>query len=186
MNICVFCSAQDVPAKYQDAAREFATLIGKNGHTLVWGGSNVGTMKVIADAAQTAGGKIIGIDVEFLRHKARPNVDEMIFTADLGERKKLLLERSDAIVALPGGIGTLDETTEVLALRRHGKHCKPTVFLNTDGFYDGMKIQLERMENEGFLGNINNDVVPGLEGVVHFANTPPEVIDYLSSQYFVI
>ncbi|HEY4517041.1 MAG TPA: TIGR00730 family Rossman fold protein [Candidatus Paceibacterota bacterium] len=179
MNICVFCSAQDVPQKYQDAAREFATLIGKNGHTLVWGGSNVGTMKAIADAAQEAGGKIIGIDVEFLRHKARPNADEMIFTTDLSERKALLLDRSDVIVVLSGGIGTLDEATDVIALRRHGKHNKPVVFLNTEGFYEGMKTQLERMDKEGFLGNRDGDVVAGLAGLVYFADTPKEAMRYI-------
>jgi len=179
MNICVFCSAQDVPQKYQDAAREFAALIGKRGHTLVWGGSNVGTMKVVADAAQAAGGKIVGIDVEFLRHKARPNADEMVFTPTLAERKNLLLERSDVVVALPGGIGTLDEATEIIALRRHDKHKKPSVFLNIDGFYDGLKQQLERMDREGFLANIDKDVVEGLEGVVHFADTPQDAMRYI-------
>ena len=181
MNICVFCSAQDVPEKYQNAAREFAALIAKSGHTLVWGGSNVGTMKIIADAAQADGGKIIGIDVEFLRHKARQNADEMIFTADLGERKNMMLERSDAIVALPGGIGTLDEATEIIALRRHDKHQKPTIFLNTDGFYDGMKTQFKRMNDEGFLASIDNDVVPGLDSVAYFAETPVDAMRYIEA-----
>jgi predicted Rossmann-fold nucleotide-binding protein len=86
---------------------------------------------------------------------------------------------SDAIVALPGGLGTLDETAEILALRRHNAHQKPVVFLNFDGFYRGMKIQFATMDREGFLGNLDNDVVPGLEGVAHFADTPWAAMEYI-------
>ncbi len=174
MNICVFCSAQDVPEKYQDAAREFATLIAQNGHTLVWGGSNTGTMKIIADAAQAAGGKIVGISMELLKEKARSNADEMIIVPTLGERKALLLKRSDAIVALPGGLGTLDEITEVLELKKQNLHKKPITFLNTDEFYDGFKTQLERMNTEGFLPR-------PLSELLFFAQTPKEAMDYLNA-----
>src|SRR5262249_25805986 len=107
MNVLVFCSAQDVPEKYKKDARELAMLIAKNGHTLIWGGSDVGNMKIIADAAQEAGGKIIGVCTELFSGKARKNADEMIITKNLAERKKVMLERCDAIVVLAGGIGTL-------------------------------------------------------------------------------
>ena len=180
MNICVFCSAQKVPEKYNDAAREFAALIGKHGHALVWGGSEAGTMKVVADAAQEAGAKLLGVSVEFLKEKARKNADEMRFAADLRQRKAWMSERADAIVALPGGLGTLDETAEILALRRHNAHQKPVVFLNTDEFYAGMKLQLQTMEREGFLGNVDGDVVEGLDSVAHFADTPEEVMEYIA------
>lgn len=179
MNICVFCSAQDVPEKYPRAARELATLIAQNGHTLVWGGSNQGTMKVIADAAQAAGGKIVGISMELLKEKARKNADEMIIAPTLAERKAKLLERADGIVVLPGGLGTLDEITEVLELKKQKLHNKPTAFLNTDGFYGGFKMQLERMDTEGFLPQ-------RLAEYVSFEDTPQEAIDYLSSRYLVI
>lgn len=177
MNILIFCSAQDVPEKYTKAAAEFATLLARKGHTLVWGGSDRGTMKVIADSAQKAGGKIVGISMEFFRHKARKNADEMIITKDLGERKRLMLQRSDAIVALAGGIGTLDETTEILALKRHGDHNKPIVFLDTEDFYQGMKMQLEKMEKDGFLRNMDNDVTAGL--LAYFASTPEDAMRYI-------
>ena len=139
MNICVFCSASDVDKKYTDDARTFATLLANAGHTLVWGGTNKGTMKVIADAAQDAGGRVVGATFELLKANVRPNADEMYVLPTLGERKAKLLELSDAIVVLPGGIGTLDEVTEVLELKKHSLHNKAIVFLNTDGFYNGFK-----------------------------------------------
>lgn len=177
MNILVFCSAQDVPEPYTKAAAEFATLLARGGQTLVWGGSDRGTMKVIADSAQNAGGKIIGVSMEFFKQKARENADEMIIAKDLGERKQLMLEHADAIVALAGGIGTLDEITEMLARKRHGDHDKPIVFLNTDDFYSGMKMQLDRMKEDGFLGNLGNDVVAGQ--LAYFARTPKEAMRYI-------
>ncbi|MDO8561921.1 MAG: TIGR00730 family Rossman fold protein [bacterium] len=179
MNILIFCSAQDVPEKYTKVAAEFSALLARKGHVLVWGGSDRGTMKVIADAAQDAGGKIIGISMEFFKHKVRENADEIIIAPDLSERKKLMLKRSDAIVALAGGIGTLDETTEMLALKRHGDHDKPIVFLNTDDFYQGMKRQLEKMEEDGFLKNIDSDVVGG--PLAYFADTTEEAMSHLES-----
>jgi uncharacterized protein (TIGR00730 family) len=172
MNICVFCSAQDVAEKYQNAAREFATLIGKNNHTLVWGGSDMGTMKIIADAVEAAGGKLFGISLDAYKHNARPNVENMLKVMTLGERKTLLLEKSDAIVVLPGGLGTLDEVTEVLELKKQGAHDKPIVFLNTDGFYDGFKMQFERMDAEGFLPR-------ALHEFLLFVDTPEAAMRYI-------
>jgi uncharacterized protein (TIGR00730 family) len=151
MNICVFLSAADLDARYTGPAREFAELIGKGGHTLVWGGSDVGLMKVMADGVQENGGRLVGISVEFLAAKARRDADEMVIAADLAERKAQLLARSDAIVVMVGGTGTLDEATEILELKKHGMHAKPVVLLNTAGFYDGLKQQFARMEAEGFL-----------------------------------
>lgn len=75
----------------------------------------------------------------------------MVIARDLAERKALLLEKSDAVVIMVGGTGTLDEATEILELKKHGKHTKPVVLLNTAGFYDGLRQQFQRMEDEGFL-----------------------------------
>jgi uncharacterized protein (TIGR00730 family) len=151
MNICVFLSAADLDERYTGPAREFAGLIGKGGHTLVWGGSDVGLMKVVADEVQQHGGRLVGVSVGFFRDVARKDADEMVITQDLAERKAVLLARSDAIVVLPGGLGTLDEATDILELRKHGLHAKPVVLLNADGFYDGLILQLRRMEDERFL-----------------------------------
>lgn len=151
MNICVFLSAADLDDRYTRPAREFAELLGRAGHTLVWGGSESGLMKVVADGVQETGGRLVGVSVEFLAHVARADADEMVIAKDLGERKALLLARSEAVVIMVGGLGTLDEATEILELKKHGKHTKPVVLLNTAGFYDGLKEQLNRMEREGFL-----------------------------------
>ncbi|MDX1887655.1 TIGR00730 family Rossman fold protein [Mycolicibacterium sp. 120270] len=151
MRICVFLSAADLDERYTRPAREFGELIGAGGHTLVWGGSDTGLMKVVADGVQAAGGRLEGISVQFLRRHARNGADEMLVAQDLAERKALLLDRADAIVVMAGGLGTLDEATEILEQRKHGLHNKPVVLLNTEGFYDGLTMQLQRMENEGFL-----------------------------------
>jgi len=174
MNITVFCSMNDVGEVYTEAARKFATLIAKGGHTLIWGGSNYGTMKVIADAAQEAGGRIVGISVEPIKAKARPNADEMIIAKDWPERRATLLARADAVAVLPGGLGTLDEVTEVLEYKKQKMHDKPVVFLNIDGFYDGLKTQLERMHDEGFL-------LDELSAYMFFAQTPEAAMEYLAS-----
>ncbi|OIJ95226.1 TIGR00730 family Rossman fold protein [Streptomyces colonosanans] len=172
MNICVFLSAADLDDRYTRPARDFAELLGKGGHTLVWGGSDVGLMKVVADGVQEAGGRLLGVSVEFLAAKAREGADEMVITKDLAERKRLLLEKADAIVIMVGGTGTLDEATEILELKKHGHTDKPVVLLNTVGFYDGLKEQFRRMEDEGFLPRPLSDLV-------FFAEEPTVALAYL-------
>ncbi|HEY3478967.1 MAG TPA: TIGR00730 family Rossman fold protein [Streptomyces sp.] len=151
MNICVFLSAADLDERYTVPAREFARLIGSGGHTLVWGGSESGLMKVVADGVRESGGRLVGVSVEFLHELARKDADEMIIATDLAHRKAELLVRSDAVVIMVGGTGTLDEATEILELKKHGMHSKPVVLLNSAGFYDGLKQQFRRMDAEGFL-----------------------------------
>jgi uncharacterized protein (TIGR00730 family) len=151
MFICVFLSAADLDERYTAPARELAELIGKAGHTLVWGGSDTGLMKVVADGVRETGGRLVGVSVSFLRGWARKDADEMVIAKDLAERKALLLAKSDAVVVMAGGLGTLDEATEILELKKHGLHDKPVVLLNTAGFYDGLALQLRRMEADGFL-----------------------------------
>ncbi|HEY3686527.1 MAG TPA: TIGR00730 family Rossman fold protein [Streptosporangiaceae bacterium] len=175
MNICVFCSAADLDERYTSPAREFAELIGKGGHTLVWGGSDTGLMRVMADGVQAAGGRLVGVSVGFLAHKARHGADEMVIAGDLAERKAELLARADGIVVMVGGTGTLDEATEILELKKHGMHTKPVVLLNADGFYDGLKEQMRRMDAEGFLP------IP-LTELVLFAEEGAGAIAYLEEQ----
>ncbi|MFJ4833294.1 TIGR00730 family Rossman fold protein [Streptomyces sp. NPDC088747] len=172
MNICVFLSAADLDDRYTGPAREFAELLGRGGHTLVWGGSDVGLMKVVADGVQEAGGRLVGVSVEFLASRTRPNADEMVVARDLAERKALLLEKADAVVIMVGGTGTLDEATEILELKKHGKTEMPVVLLNTAGFYDGLKEQFRRMDVEGFLPRPLTDLV-------FFAEEPVGALAYL-------
>ncbi|MET9257815.1 TIGR00730 family Rossman fold protein [Streptomyces sp. NPDC048182] len=172
MNICVFLSAADLDDRYTRPARQFAELLGKGGHTLVWGGSDVGLMKVVADGVQESGGRLMGVSVKFLAATARDGVDEMVVAEDLAERKRLLLERADAVVIMVGGTGTLDEATEILELKKHGHTDKPVVLLNTAGFYDGLKEQFRRMEDEGFLPR-------PLTELVFFAEEPVGALAHL-------
>ncbi|MDH6219431.1 TIGR00730 family Rossman fold protein [Streptomyces pseudovenezuelae] len=172
MRICVFLSAADLDDRYTRPAREFAKLLGKGGHTLVWGGSDTGLMKVVADGVKEAGGRLVGVSVHFLAAMVHPGADEMVIAKDLAERKRLLLEKADAVVIMVGGTGTLDEATEILELKKHGHTDKPVVLLNTAGFYDGLKEQFRRMEAEGFLP------LP-LTDLVFFAEEPVGALAYL-------
>lgn len=175
MNIGVFLSAADLGEQYTEPAREFGKLMGAGGHSLVWGGSDVGLMKVLADSVQEAGGRLVGVSVAFLQGRVRPQADEMVVTADLAHRKAELLRRSDAIVVMVGGMGTLDEATEILELKKHGLHSKPVVLLNSAGFYDGLELQLRRMDAEGFLP------LP-LSRLVYFAQDGAAALAYIQEQ----
>ena len=181
MNILVFCSAQEVPEKYVVAATELGTLIGEHGHALVWGGTDRGLMHVVSAAAKKSGARLIGITTAALKHKLSAAVDESYVAADLSDRKKHMLERGDALVVLPGGIGTLDEATEMMALRRNGVHAKPIVFLNTDDFYEGVRSQMQRMNDEGFLGDMDHDLTAGT-GIAFFADSPKQAIEYINTR----
>lgn len=174
MRISVFCSAKDLDSGYAAMAREFGERLGRNGHTLVWGGSDTGTMKVVADAVRTGGGKLVGVSVEVLRSDARADSDEMVFMATLAERKQEMLRRADAVAVLPGGTGTLDEATEAIELKKLGEHTKPIGFLNTKGFYEGVRTQLAHMEAEGF-------VTGSVTELVAFVDTPDGLLDYLET-----
>jgi uncharacterized protein (TIGR00730 family) len=175
MNVCVFCAASGLPPKYTEPARKFATLLAQNGHNLVWGGSVSGLMGDIADSVQAAGGKIMGVSMEQLKATARPGADSMIIAKDLAERKALMLQHSDAIVALVGGTGTLDELTDVFELRRHGVHNKPIIVLNTANFYDGIKQQFKHMQLEQFLNRMRP-----LDELIAFVDEPEAVIALLN------
>ncbi len=172
MNITVYCSANELDERYTAPAREFARLLGEHGHTLVWGGSHAGLMGQIADEAKAAGARLVGISVELLAHKAYQGADELVTAVDLAARKAELLARADAVVVLVGGLGTLDEVTEAVELKKHKQHAKPVVFLDTDGFYDGLRTQLRRMEQDGFLP-------AELDSLVRFAADGAEVLSYL-------
>ena len=172
MNVTVFCSAFDLDERYTKPARAFARLLGEHGHTLVWGGSHAGLMGIVADEAKAAGGRLVGVSVELLAHKTYQGADELVMTRDLAERKAVLLARADAIVVLVGGLGTLDEVTEVVELKKHGLHIKPIVLLDTECFYEGVRIQFARMEAEGFLPK-------PLDELVRFTADPAEVLALL-------
>lgn len=173
-NIAVFCSANELEERYTKPAIKFAQLMAANGYHLVWGAANIGLMKTVSSIAKANGSKLIGVSIPIFKDNVNKNADEIIIAKTLGERKALMLERSDAIVGLVGGIGTLDEITEIIELRKQNHHNKPVVILNTDNFYEGIILQLHRMKADGFIDNC-------LEELIYFANEPEEVVDYINN-----
>jgi uncharacterized protein (TIGR00730 family) len=133
-------------------------------------------MNLLASTIQQNGGKIIGVAMEMLRDRLYEGADELIVEKTLMERKATLLKRSDAFVGMAGGLGTLDEVTEILELKKHRVHEKPVVLLNSAGFFDGLKMQLERMDAEGFLPRT-------LSELVYFADTPQGAITHLEQDF---
>jgi uncharacterized protein (TIGR00730 family) len=152
--VCVFCaSSHKVDQKYFDIAERLAKTLVKSNITTVYGGGAVGLMGKLADVAMQENGNVIGIIPKFMvevewSHK---NITELIEVNDMHERKKKLIENVDAIIILPGGSGTLEETMEVITLKRLGKFTKPIIFINTDGFYDSLFQLFDKMIEERFM-----------------------------------
>ena len=141
MNICVYLSSSDaVEAHYVDLALELGQAIGERGHTLVFGGNNTGLMGRLADAVKDAGGSVIGVVPQKLHDLGRSYLrcDKLIISKDLRDRKAIMDEYAEAFVALPGGLGTLEEIIEVLNLKYLRYHQKPVIFLNHRGFYEAL------------------------------------------------
>ena len=137
---------------YVGAAEELGTLLGMRRHTLIYGGTHVGLMAALADAARRAGGKVTGVVPRLMVEHgiADRDCDELIVTPDLRGRKTVMEQRADAFMALPGGFGTLEEVFEILALRLLKYHDKPVVLINTAGFYDPLLAFLEQLYRLGF------------------------------------
>ncbi|WP_432797948.1 TIGR00730 family Rossman fold protein [Poriferisphaera sp. WC338] len=159
--ICVFCSASDRVADiYKDAARELGRLIGEGGHTLVWGGGKVGLMGEVARSAQSAGADLYGVipesmqDIEIAYHDA----DELVVTQTMRERKGLMDAKSDAFIVLPGGIGTLEELSEIMVLRYLKYHDRPIVLVNVQGFYDPFVTLMQHYIGEEFAKPTHMDL----------------------------
>lgn len=185
MNIAVFCSSNELDEKYTNPAKKLAKRLAEDGHTMLYGGSEYGLMRIMADGMQERGAKIVSITIPAYSKYARKNADELVITKTLGERKATILERSDVIVMMVGGLGTLDEATEILELKKQDHHNKPVIILNTDGFYDGLKTQLERMHREGFLkmGEQVGVKAKTLEQFVQFVETADEVMKVIGEAY---
>ena len=144
MNIVVYCSSQaGLDEKYQQLARDLGTWIGQHGHTLLYGGSNAGLMHVTAAAVHEAGGHIVGVIPEMFRHRIDPVCDDVVYTANLGDRKQYMIEHGDVFIIMPGGIGTLDEWMSTLAVLTIGNDdLRPVIVANIDGLYDATIQQL--------------------------------------------
>jgi uncharacterized protein (TIGR00730 family) len=158
-SVCVYCgSGNGANPAYAEAARAFGKALGSNRMRLVYGGGSLGLMGEVARATLNAGGNVTGIIPNFLSSKERMlrDVDELIITENMHQRKMLMYERSDAFVALPGGIGTLEELVEQLTWSQLGRHTKPIVVANIDQFWSPFLNLLLHMKGDSFIR-------PGLE-----------------------
>ena len=138
--------------EFAKAAKDLGTWIGQNGHTLVYGGSKTGLMGILGSAALDTGAPVIGVEPQMFvdQHVEMENLTELIVTPDIALRRKVMFERGDIFVALPGGAGTLEEISEVICsvhLHTLNAYC---IFLNLNGYYDGIRDFFCRMEEEGF------------------------------------
>lgn len=152
MNISVFCGAT-LPRnpEYIHAARHLGQFLAQGGHTLLYGGSNLGLMGTVSGAVLEGGGRVVGVIPSFFTEEiilSQP-VTELVRVATIAERKEYLIAHSDAFIALPGGIGTIDETFEVLVANQLGLCSKPMGLLNTLGFFNPQYDMLRRMEADG-------------------------------------
>jgi hypothetical protein len=153
-NICVYCGSNiGKNAAHAAAARALGRAMAKAGIGLVYGGGGLGLMGELARTVMAAGGRVTGIIPAFLSEKEHMlrDVDELIVVDDMHQRKKLMFDKSDAFVALPGGIGTLEELVEQLTWAQLGRHKKPVVLADIDGFWAPFLELLEHMHEQGFI-----------------------------------
>ena len=154
MNICIFCSANsNIPTEYFERTSELGTWMGANGHTLVFGGCNLGLMECVAKAVHDANGMTVGVVPTIVEKggKVSDYVDVKILCDNLSDRKDLMIERSDVIIAMPGGVGTLDEIFTVLAAASIGYHNKRVILYNIGGFWDSLIAMLDDLKTRGVL-----------------------------------
>jgi uncharacterized protein (TIGR00730 family) len=152
--ICVYCgSSPGVDPAFATAARAFGKILAENGVRLIYGGGSIGLMGALAGSVIDHGGAATGIIPEFLTAKEQPRrlAQEQIITRDMHERKRTMFDRADAFVALPGGIGTLEELVEQMTWAQLGRHKKPILIVNINGFWDPLLSLLAHMRVQGLL-----------------------------------
>ena len=177
MTVCVFASSSSrIDKKYGVAAAELGSLLARSKINIIYGGGGIGLMGVLADAVIANGGLITGVMPSFMNDEGwgHPDVSDMILTKDMGERKKTMFSKTDAVVALPGGVGTLEELTEAITLKQLGLFNGPIVILNTLGFYKSLISFFDHMVEGQFLRFEH-------KGIWEIANTPKEVLYALSN-----
>jgi uncharacterized protein (TIGR00730 family) len=153
-SICVYCASG--PGKnpaFVEAAKSFGRVLAENGIRLVYGGGSVGLMGALAESVLAHGGAVTGVIPDFLvnREHMLVSVQERIITRDMHERKRVMFERADAFVALPGGVGTLEELVEQMTWAQLGRHKKPILILNVARFWDPLVALLDQMEDLEFI-----------------------------------
>lgn len=163
--LCVYCgSSAGGDRRFAEAARELGGALGEAGIELVFGGGRVGLMGVVADAVLAAGGRVVGVIPDRLRSAelAHQGVSELVVTANMHDRKRVMAERADAFAVLPGGIGTLDEMFEMLTWRALGLHDKAIFIVDIAGYWQPLRGLLDHLAAHGFT----RPLVPGLLKIV--------------------
>lgn len=171
--ICVYCaSSSRVDSQYFEAATRLGTLIAQKRMTLVTGGGNQGLMRAVEDGALESGGKAIGVIPRFMVDCGwqHTGLTELRITADMHERKKTMAGLADAVIALPGGCGTMEELMEIITWKQLGLYLNPIVILNTGGYYTPLIRQLEHAVETNFMGEIHSKIWS-------VASTPEEAIE---------
>jgi len=161
-SLCVFCGSSSPPdRRYKQTARALVALVAGRGIDLVYGGGSVGLMGELADAALAAGGKVFGVIPTglFSREIAHTSLTGLREVGTMHERKQLMYDLADGFVALPGGLGTLEELAEVTTWSQLGLHAKPVVLLDVDCFWDPLVAQLDRMVTVGLLKSTNRALI---------------------------
>jgi cytokinin riboside 5'-monophosphate phosphoribohydrolase len=169
--LCVYCgSSQKLDPKYYAASEAIGRAMVAHGWGLVYGGGHAGMMGSVAKSVKAAGGHVVGVIPEFMieRELAYREADELITVATMRERKRIMEERASAFLALPGGIGTLEELTEIMTLRYINRTDKPVIIFNQDGYYDDLLRFFERMTRERFKS-------PGMQSLYAVASSEPQI-----------
>lgn len=175
--ICVYCaSSSRVDSLYMETATRLGSLIASSGRTLITGGGCQGLMRAVEDGALEAGGNAIGVIPKFMIEAGwqHTGLTELHITADMHQRKKLMAEMSDAVIALPGGCGTMEELLEAITWKQLGLYLNPIVILNTKGYYDALIAQLERAIDDHFMGKIHGNIWS-------VASTPEEALEIIEN-----
>ena len=182
-SICVYCGSRTgKQPEFADLAREVGTWIGHHGGQLVYGGGSNGLMGILADATLAAGGRVVGVIPKALVEKewSHSGCTELHIVETMHDRKRIMAERADAFLALPGGIGTLEELFEVWTWRQLGYHNKPISLLNTSGYYDSLLTFLSASVKAGFMNDwlmelirTDTQAIPLLEALVQAAGMTP-------------
>ena len=176
-SVCVYCGASNaVEDTYKNAIRTLGHSLAKAEKTLVYGGGSVGTMGIVSRAAMEAGGHVIGIIPEHIieREGQDDELTELHVVDSMHTRKMLMVEKSDAFIAMPGGMGTLDETFEILTWKYLGLHNKPVVLANINGYWDHLLKLLDSMIESGYTPKRHLDLF-------HLATTPEEIMHYIEN-----
>ena len=191
--ICVYCgSGPGSDPAFVQAARSLGTILAKNNIGLVYGGGSVGLMGEIAGAVIAHGGQVIGVIPSFLENREHANTrGDLIIVRDMHERKQRMFDEADAFVALPGGVGTLEEVVEQMTWAQLGRHKKPILLANIQNFWEPLLETISHMVEQGFVHSASNmnfvvcdkvsEIVPKLRaaaaGIPEALAEPPEVVE---------